>query len=395
MPTFRSLRPLAEDQEQHFLPEGFGLPGNITYSNRTPNGDGQSNIGTFGLVMIGLVAAFSFLLLLTLIVFLERRLERASQAAQSAAMARSETPEERYRNIEKWLVNKKVEPHDRICNKVLQNKLGRLSGRKETDDDTAKKNRRRTMSVNTCVTEDIESGCISTTNSQADDDDDDDDEDLPECPICFDAFQPGEIVSWSPDPHCDHIFHHHCIKEWLLRNKECPFCRETFLPIDRIQGHMTLKKITELILAQQRRSAHCYYCVRHGVVQPPSSHYVGRRLEKCDMEAIQHRSECIPSLEALAQMRGIQDDKDLCCEEEEDDYCHDPVRSTMAEFSSIDEDSDEERSERSIDSNPNETSSNDNVDMEDDIIELLPAKDDHSGDEELNIRGRDDNASAV
>jgi hypothetical protein len=385
MAVFRAVRPIARDQEPDLVvpaEESMFFPPTNASSTSTPPCTTTESIPSFDLVVIGVVAAFSLLLVVTLIIFLERRLERASRAAQSVATARQEpeTPEERYRNIEKWLVNKKVEPHDGICDKVLQNTLvGRLSGsspRKETDD-TAKKNRPRTLSVNTCVTEDIESGGPSSSNSQ--------EEDLPECPICFDVFTPGEIVSWSPDPQCDHIFHHHCIKEWLLRNKKCPFCREIFLPIDRIQGNMTLKKITELILAQQHRSAHCYYCVCHGVVRPPS--FVGRRLEKCDIAAIQHRSECIPSLEALAQMRGIQDGKDLC-EVEEENYCH-PVQSTMAEFSSIDEEEDEERS---IDSNPNEYPS-DNVNMEDDIEHQ--ANDDHSGKEEFNIRARDDNDIAV
>lgn len=91
----------------------------------------------------------------------------------------------------------------------------------------------------------------------------------------------------------------------MLRNKECPFCREIFLPIDRIQGSMNLKKITELIRAQQHRSAHCYYCLEHGVVRPPNYR---RQWEKEDLQAIQDRSESFPDLVELAKMRGIQED---------------------------------------------------------------------------------------
>jgi len=53
------------------------------------------------------------------------------------------------------------------------------------------------------------------------------------CSICMEAFHVGESVSWSADPDCGHAFHHDCISEWLLRHKECPYCRCTFLPVDR------------------------------------------------------------------------------------------------------------------------------------------------------------------
>jgi Ring finger domain len=32
---------------------------------------------------------------------------------------------------------------------------------------------------------------------------------------------------------CDHVFHHECIKQWLLYHECCPYCRITVLPMDR------------------------------------------------------------------------------------------------------------------------------------------------------------------
>jgi Ring finger domain len=46
-----------------------------------------------------------------------------------------------------------------------------------------------------------------------------------ECSICMDEFEVGDTVSWAPHALCTHVFHHQCIKNWLLRHAECPCCR--------------------------------------------------------------------------------------------------------------------------------------------------------------------------
>ena len=43
------------------------------------------------------------------------------------------------------------------------------------------------------------------------------------CSICLSEFQDQEMVCKLPE--CNHIFHSECIKEWLVRNHICPFCR--------------------------------------------------------------------------------------------------------------------------------------------------------------------------
>ena len=43
-----------------------------------------------------------------------------------------------------------------------------------------------------------------------------------QCIICMEEFKQKEKVKLLP---CGHIFHNNCIKEWLLKQKSCPFCK--------------------------------------------------------------------------------------------------------------------------------------------------------------------------
>ena len=43
-----------------------------------------------------------------------------------------------------------------------------------------------------------------------------------QCIICMEEFQKNEKVKLLP---CGHIFHDNCIKEWLMKQKSCPFCK--------------------------------------------------------------------------------------------------------------------------------------------------------------------------
>ena len=43
-----------------------------------------------------------------------------------------------------------------------------------------------------------------------------------QCIICMEEFQEKEKVKVLP---CAHIFHINCIKQWLLKQKSCPFCK--------------------------------------------------------------------------------------------------------------------------------------------------------------------------
>lgn len=268
-----------------------------SFDNINSNDSTENNIervGGLGLAMILIVASFSVVIMMLLIFYLERNRHHASnrvRVAASESIPAKESVDDRYRNIEKWLVSKKVEPHDKLCDTVivslkrnLPRKVKLKSGRdQEAALDCSAKICTKTNELN------VEHAVPDTHD----------------CPICFDSFLLDEIVSWSPTPQCHHVFHHHCIKEWLLENKECPFCREIFIPVDRIQGNLNVRKIGELLAAQQNRLEHCYYCVQHGIVRPPSHCFSTNNAES---EAIRIRSEATPTLGDLSNLRGLREE---------------------------------------------------------------------------------------
>ena len=54
-----------------------------------------------------------------------------------------------------------------------------------------------------------------------------------ECSICMEEFKVGETVSFSPAEGCYHVFHHDCLRQWLLHKIGCPCCRVIMLPVDQ------------------------------------------------------------------------------------------------------------------------------------------------------------------
>lgn len=106
-----------------------------------------------------------------------------------------------------------------------------------------------------------------------------------ECPICMERFQVNDIVSWSPSEECEHVFHHTCIKTWLIHHDGCPYCRLNVLTVDR--GIVDTSRRSSLgnwkssakeknahpreallQLAQQRHRRLCttYFCAEEGLV---------------------------------------------------------------------------------------------------------------------------------
>lgn len=63
--------------------------------------------------------------------------------------------------------------------------------------------------------------------------DDHDEHDLqpgvPCCAICLKAYHVDDEIYWSQNPKCCHHFHSCCVEMWLLRNDNCPLCRELYL----------------------------------------------------------------------------------------------------------------------------------------------------------------------
>ena len=133
-----------------------------------------------------------------------------------------------------------------------------------------------------------------------------------ECPVCMEPFTVDEIVSWSPTKYCDHVFHHECIKEWLLHHENCPYCRVTFLPVDKDTATAnnddtaatttntdesssstttsifasskprTVRELTALAQQRTQRLMTTYYCLDEGLVtlldrpSPPTAAAAGK-----------------------------------------------------------------------------------------------------------------------
>ena len=51
-------------------------------------------------------------------------------------------------------------------------------------------------------------------------------EDNNECIICMEKFGENELVKQLP---CGHIFHGECIDNWLIQQKNCPFCKADYI----------------------------------------------------------------------------------------------------------------------------------------------------------------------
>ena len=53
------------------------------------------------------------------------------------------------------------------------------------------------------------------------------------CAICLSSYEEGDIVCWSSNATCPHVFHHGCIAGWIRRRNtsSCPVCRQEFVNI--------------------------------------------------------------------------------------------------------------------------------------------------------------------
>ena len=53
------------------------------------------------------------------------------------------------------------------------------------------------------------------------------------CAICLSEYKPGEVLVWSSNRSCMHVYHQECLLEYLVKVKDgstpCPLCRQSFL----------------------------------------------------------------------------------------------------------------------------------------------------------------------
>ena len=265
----------------------------------------------------------------------------------------------RYETVEHWLITKRIQPHDGFCQRVCC-EIVPQSPTDDPDDVEAavtalreQERREQRDNNNNATVDDIETGTSTTaaaaestaaqTSSDGssqkacachassenpscslekkldaqpsqltvftDNDDDDDslfDDNHKECPICMNVFQIDDIVSWSANTQCNHVYHHECIKEWLLRRTGCPFCRQTFLPCDDHKGHKADTEALKLMSKRfASRSSTSYYCIQEGLLQlPPMVRCTLRELETLKTRIFQ--SALAPS--ELVSLRGQRQD---------------------------------------------------------------------------------------
>ncbi|CAJ1959160.1 unnamed protein product [Cylindrotheca closterium] len=51
----------------------------------------------------------------------------------------------------------------------------------------------------------------------------------PECVICLQSYNAGQVLCSASTSKCHHIFHEECAIEWLQESNECPLCRVDLL----------------------------------------------------------------------------------------------------------------------------------------------------------------------
>ena len=204
---------------------------------------------------MAMVAVFFLVVLAVILKSRQRQRRRILILNAVASRQRNQAEKEkweqrRYYTIDAWLVSKTVAEHDDICDV--------LRGMKQSSSKSEEINPGKDVeTVDQITEEDLEQGNIKDSDSDAGD----------ECPICFEGFEAGEVVSWSPNPKCAHVYHYKCISQWLCDHQYCPFCREVFLPVDNVDNHnMSLNDIPELIAGQRRRRALSFYCLEHKAV---------------------------------------------------------------------------------------------------------------------------------
>jgi hypothetical protein len=52
------------------------------------------------------------------------------------------------------------------------------------------------------------------------------------CAVCLEAYKPGEVIVWSCNNECPHVYHRECMVDYLVSIKgegsPCPSCRQKF-----------------------------------------------------------------------------------------------------------------------------------------------------------------------
>ncbi|GKY99796.1 hypothetical protein MPSEU_000933400 [Mayamaea pseudoterrestris] len=222
-----------------------------------PQREVHNSVGV--IVLAILLVVLSVLLTILMLHILRYRLMRrllALRRLQQSEPIQPVNKEDRYAVIEEWLISKRVLKHDDACNRIMEadRKLNghdvesaSPSAAHDSPPRSPLSHKRSNSNDTSSASETREALSCGDENS---------------CPICMSSFLVGEIISCSADEQCSHIYHHECIKEWLLNHMECPFCRNTFLDIDK-PDHQLAKSPHQLT----KRAQLSYCCKLHGLVE--------------------------------------------------------------------------------------------------------------------------------
>ncbi|KAG7338640.1 ring finger domain containing protein [Nitzschia inconspicua] len=59
------------------------------------------------------------------------------------------------------------------------------------------------------------------------------------CAVCLDNYRTGDVIVWSYDPECCHVYHKECLVDYLSKRKNpsmeenpCPICRRNFCQVN-------------------------------------------------------------------------------------------------------------------------------------------------------------------
>mmetsp|Transcript_6754 Transcript_6754/g.8743 ORF Transcript_6754/g.8743 Transcript_6754/m.8743 type:complete len:369 (-) Transcript_6754:101-1207(-) len=241
------------------------------------------------MLVIGLLIGLIVLLLITLLYltappFLAwiRRWRRATNNDEDD----ERRAERRYETIEGWLISKRVLAHDKDCEKI-QSKF--CQSCKVPEELCSPKS----------VDPDASFDSVETDNTEQSSEEGEE----KECPICMEPYQIGDIVSWSPnvDVLCRHVFHHECIKEWMLQSGNCPCCRDLILPIDEEGFSLERSVLKELCQKRARLAATSYYCYEDGFV------CFDKKPGKCSrslLDSVKIATSCRITPKDLVELRG-------------------------------------------------------------------------------------------
>lgn len=248
-------------------------------------------------IVVAILAFLIFLLILALLYLVYPPLYHWWSRRYRSKKKEESCPDRRYETIEGWLISKRVRVHDKCCAKIQKQFCRRYGPGSNLGSPKSLQGSESHDSVETPNTE-----CRGVDEERG--------EGGKECAICMELFSIDDVVSWSPniDASCRHVFHHECIKEWLLQSGHCPCCREFILPFDEDGFSLDRVTLKELCRKRAELAATSFYCHVDGMVCFANPKRVSRSM----VEILKSATCCGITRADLTNRRGhrVTTDKD-------------------------------------------------------------------------------------